>query len=76
MGCLTRPIEQRSLVNWVIPFLAKRKELRERMDPRLEQNYPLVGAFKCAELAFCVADKPKDRPSSEVLKHLEQNIFY
>lgn len=69
-----RPLEQRNLVNWASPFLAKRSELKEVMDPRLEQKYPLEAAFKCALLTLrCVAYEPKDRPSSEeVLRSLEQ----
>lgn len=69
-----RPDEQYSLVYWASQILATRRNLTEIMDPRLEQNYPLEGAFECGALALrCVANRPKDRPSSEeVLQSLEQ----
>ncbi|KAL4559534.1 hypothetical protein LXL04_031675 [Taraxacum kok-saghyz] len=62
------------LVKWASSFLTSRSKLKEVMDPRLEQNYPLDGAFEYAALVSrCVADHPKDRPSSEeVLRSLEQ----
>nr|GEW87543.1 serine/threonine/dual specificity protein kinase, catalytic domain-containing protein [Tanacetum cinerariifolium] len=66
--------EEYSLVDWAGKILADRRNLKEIMDPRLEQNYPLEGAFACGVLALrCVADEPKDRPSiEEVLQSLEQ----
>ncbi|KAF5808145.1 putative transferase, protein kinase RLK-Pelle-RLCK-VIIa-2 family [Helianthus annuus] len=65
---------QQSLVDWASSIQSNRKNLKEIMDPRLEHNYPLQGAFECVALALrCVANKPKDRPSSEeVLQNLEQ----
>nr|XP_043629047.1 serine/threonine-protein kinase PBL35-like [Erigeron canadensis] len=69
-----RPIGEQNLVDWARPILGKREELKKIMDPRLEQNYPIEGAFDWASLALrCAASYPKDRPSSEeVLKSLEQ----
>ncbi|PWA96512.1 serine/threonine/dual specificity protein kinase, catalytic domain-containing protein [Artemisia annua] len=69
-----RPAERRNLVDWVRPILGRKKRLKTIMDPRLEQNYPLEGAFKCAALALrCLETQPKDRPSSEeVLQSLEE----
>ncbi|GKA86842.1 serine/threonine/dual specificity protein kinase, catalytic domain-containing protein [Tanacetum coccineum] len=66
--------EEYSLVDWAGKILADRRNLKEIMDPRLEQNYPLEGAFACGVLALrCVANEPKDRPSiEEVLQNLEQ----
>ncbi|XP_076903957.1 putative serine/threonine-protein kinase PIX13 [Bidens hawaiensis] len=64
----------KSSLEWAIPFLSKRKKLKEIMDPRLEDNYPMKGALKCAALVLrCIAINPKYRPSSEeVLQNLEQ----
>ncbi|KAI3773402.1 hypothetical protein L1987_47929 [Smallanthus sonchifolius] len=69
-----RPEGQQSLVDWASSIQLNRRNLKEIMDPRLEHNYLLQGAFECVALALrCVANKPKDRPSSEeVLQSLEQ----
>ena len=63
-----------NLVDWASPVLGKREKLKKIMDPRLEQNYPVEGAFDCASLAMrCLSSNSKDRPSSEeVLQSLEQ----
>lgn len=68
------PDEQYSLVDWARQIIASRRNLKEIMDPSLEQNYPLDGAFECGALALkCVASKANDRPTSEeVLWNLEQ----
>ncbi|KAL8232355.1 hypothetical protein R6Q57_002133 [Mikania cordata] len=64
---------QQSLVDWASSIQSNRRNLKKIMDPRLEHVYPLQGAFECVALALrCVANKPKDRPSSEeALKTLE-----
>ncbi|MFS7950636.1 putative non-specific serine/threonine protein kinase [Helianthus anomalus] len=69
-----RPEGQQSLVDWASSIQSNRKNLKEIMDPRLEHNYSVQGAFECVALALrCVANKPKDRPSSEeILQSLEQ----
>ncbi|CAH1449402.1 unnamed protein product [Lactuca virosa] len=66
-----------TLVNWIKPFLEDKSKLKGIIDHRLNQNYPLEGAFECLVLATkCVAKDPNDRPSSEeVLKSLEQIYF-
>ncbi|CAI9293692.1 unnamed protein product [Lactuca saligna] len=63
-----------TLVKWVLPFLDDISKLRLVIDHRLNQNYPIEGAFKCIALATrCVAEDPNDRPSSkEILKSLKQ----
>ncbi|PWA90532.1 tyrosine-protein kinase, neurotrophic receptor, type 2 [Artemisia annua] len=70
----SRPTERQNLVHWLCPILGRKRKLKTLMDPRLEQNYPLEGAFKCAALALrCLENQPKDRPSSEeVLRSLEE----
>nr|XP_043627605.1 leucine-rich repeat receptor-like serine/threonine-protein kinase BAM3 [Erigeron canadensis] len=69
-----RPTKKKNLVEWARPILEKRKKLKKIMDQRLEQNYPIEGAFDCTSLALrCLASSSKDRPSSkEVLQSLEQ----
>ncbi|KAI3755392.1 hypothetical protein L1987_55189 [Smallanthus sonchifolius] len=73
MGANT-PNEQYSLVDWACQILTNKRNLKEIMDPRLENNYPLEGAFECGALALkCVENDPSDRPSSEeVLQNLER----
>ncbi|KAI7750777.1 hypothetical protein M8C21_028350, partial [Ambrosia artemisiifolia] len=68
-----RPAGQRSLVDWASSIQSNRRNLKKIMDPRLEHNYPLQGVFDCIALALrCVANRPKNRPTSEeVLQSLE-----
>ncbi|KAJ9550888.1 hypothetical protein OSB04_014933 [Centaurea solstitialis] len=68
------PNEQIYLVDWAIPILEDKGELKKIIDPRLKKNYPEEGVFEYAKLALrCLAEEPKDRPSSEeVLSTLEQ----
>ncbi|KAL7592250.1 hypothetical protein Lser_V15G33431 [Lactuca serriola] len=63
-----------TLVKWARPFLADREKIKDIIDQRLNQNYPLQGAFECVALAArCVATNHDDRPSSEeVLQSLER----
>ncbi|KAJ9551109.1 hypothetical protein OSB04_015154 [Centaurea solstitialis] len=71
-----RPIGRSNLVGWTMPMLKRREELEKIMDPRLEQNYPLEAAFKCAKLVLrCLAYSPKDRPSSEEVLHSLEQIY-
>ena len=71
-----RPNEQQNLVEWTRPMLETRKKLKKIMDPRLEQNYPLEAAVKCAKLIFrCLEHNPKDRPSSEEALHSLEQIY-
>ncbi|MFS7950615.1 putative protein kinase RLK-Pelle-RLCK-VIIa-2 family [Helianthus anomalus] len=63
------------LLDWVTDQVQSYgRNVKEIMDPRLEDNYPLQGASECFALALrCVADNSKDRPSSEeVFRNLEQ----
>lgn len=72
---VNRPDEKHNLVYWVSPILARR-EINTIMDSRLKKNYPLEGAFECATLALrCLANRPKDRPSSEEVLHTLEQIY-
>ncbi|KAJ0759772.1 putative protein kinase RLK-Pelle-CrRLK1L-1 family [Helianthus annuus] len=67
-------IEKASLVDWASTVKSRIIYLKEIMDPRLNHNYPLQGAFECFDLVLrCIANESKDRPSSkEVLQTLER----
>ncbi|XP_071740558.1 receptor like protein kinase S.2-like [Rutidosis leptorrhynchoides] len=67
------PDEQYSLVQWARQILSSRRNLTEKMDERLKQNYPIDGSFQCGALALkCVANNANDRPTIEqVLQSLE-----
>ncbi|CAL0304019.1 unnamed protein product [Lupinus luteus] len=71
---LNRPSAQRTLTDWVKPYLHDRRKLKSVMDSRLEGKYPSKAAFWIAQLALkCLAPQPKQRPSmNEVLESLER----
>lgn len=71
---LDRPREEQYLVEWARPFLPNKIKLPKIMDPNLENQYPLKGAFGVAALVLkCIESDPKKRPSIEqVLENLEQ----
>nr|GEY50576.1 probable serine/threonine-protein kinase PIX13 [Tanacetum cinerariifolium] len=55
-----------TLVDWARPFLGDKKRLHRIIDSRLDQDYPLKGASKSAELILhCLESEPKNRPSME-----------
>ncbi|GKB22750.1 putative transferase, protein kinase RLK-Pelle-RLCK-VIIa-2 family protein [Tanacetum coccineum] len=70
-----RPNKQVNLITWASQL--NRRNLKEIMDPRLEQNYPVEDAYKCTALALrCLASAPRERPSSEeVMQSLEEIYF-
>ncbi|KAI4303010.1 hypothetical protein MLD38_038692 [Melastoma candidum] len=67
------PAHERYLVEWVKPYLSKRK-LTRVMDPRLEDQYPFRAALEVASLASrCLQSDPRSRPSiAEVVETLER----
>ncbi|CAA3021883.1 serine/threonine-protein kinase RIPK-like [Olea europaea var. sylvestris] len=70
----TRPHREQNLVEWAKPMLKNPKKLLSRlMDPRLEGQYPEMGAQKAASLAYqCLSHSPKPRPKMcDVIKILE-----
>ncbi|KAD3642131.1 hypothetical protein E3N88_31355 [Mikania micrantha] len=69
-----RPPSQRNLVDWVKPYLANRRKLKNIMDPRLQGQYPSKAAGHVAQLALtCLAPEQKTRPSmKEVVATLER----
>lgn len=69
-----RPAAQHNLSDWVKPYLADRRKLKNIMDSRLEGRYPSKAAVQIAQLALtCLGPEPKTRPSMEkVVEKLEQ----
>nr|XP_043605987.1 probable serine/threonine-protein kinase PIX13 isoform X2 [Erigeron canadensis] len=69
-----RPPNQRNLVDWVKPYLANRRKIKNIMDSRLEGRYPSKAAGQVAQLALtCLGPEPKTRPSmKEVVATLER----
>ncbi|XP_071698390.1 probable serine/threonine-protein kinase PIX13 [Rutidosis leptorrhynchoides] len=70
----SRPAAQQNLSDWVKPFLADRRKLKNIMDTRLEGRYPSKAAGQIAQLALtCLGPEPKTRPSmKEIVEKLEQ----
>ncbi|KAM7488643.1 hypothetical protein LguiB_026127 [Lonicera macranthoides] len=62
------------LVEWARVFLPNKTELKNLIDPRLKNDYPLEEAFELASLILvCLETFPRDRPTIEqVLESLEQ----
>ncbi|KVI04036.1 probable serine/threonine-protein kinase PIX13 [Cynara cardunculus var. scolymus] len=69
-----RPAAQQNLSDWVKPYLADRRKLKNIMDSRLEGRYPSKAVVQIALLALtCLGPEPKSRPSmKEVVEKLEQ----
>ncbi|MFS7950665.1 putative non-specific serine/threonine protein kinase [Helianthus anomalus] len=66
--------ENQTLVDWATGIHTNRRNVKEIIDPRLEDNYSLQSGSECFSLAVrCVSNNPVDRPSSEeVLQNLER----
>ncbi|XP_011094012.1 serine/threonine-protein kinase RIPK [Sesamum indicum] len=69
----SRPHREQNLVEWARPMLKNPRKLSRVMDPRLEGQYPEIGAQNAAALAYqCLSHRPKLRPTmNEVIKVLE-----
>nr|XP_043631847.1 probable serine/threonine-protein kinase PIX13 [Erigeron canadensis] len=69
-----RPTSRHNLVEWARPSLSNRRKVRGIIDARLEENFPLKGAYRTAQLIFkCLEPHPKNRPSmKEVLVSLQE----
>ncbi|KAK6126730.1 hypothetical protein DH2020_039522 [Rehmannia glutinosa] len=69
----SRPYREQNLAEWARPTLKNPRKLNRVMDPRLEGQYPEIGAQKAAAIAYqCLSHRPKLRPTmSEVIKVLE-----
>ncbi|KAH7847694.1 hypothetical protein Vadar_029145 [Vaccinium darrowii] len=69
-----RPGGKLNLIDWVKPYLAQERKLKNIMDSRLEGKYPSKVAFQIAQLALrCLQAQQKRRPSmKEVVETLER----
>lgn len=69
-----RPSSQQNLVEWIKPYLADKRKLKNIMDSRLEGKYPSRAAVLIAQLALtCLGTEPKTRPGmKEVVETLER----
>ncbi|XP_058205017.1 probable serine/threonine-protein kinase PBL19 [Rhododendron vialii] len=70
------PKTEQKLLEWVKQYPADSKRFSMIMDPRLENQYSLVGARRIAKLADrCLVKSAKDRPMmSQVVESLKQII--
>lgn len=68
-----RPSREQCLVEWARPLLKDSNNLDRIMDPKLDGQYPVLGAKRAAILASrCLNHSPKCRPiMNEVVKTLE-----
>nr|XP_043616885.1 serine/threonine-protein kinase RIPK-like [Erigeron canadensis] len=68
-----RPSREQCLVEWARPLLKDPNNLDRIMDPKLDGQYPILGATRAATLASrCLSHHPKCRPPmNEVVKILE-----
>ncbi|CAA0810958.1 Protein kinase superfamily protein [Striga hermonthica] len=69
----TRPSREQNLAPWARPMLKNPRKLARLMDPKLEGQYPEIGAQRAAAIAYqCLSHRAKMRPTmSEVIKVLE-----
>ncbi|KAK8601604.1 hypothetical protein V6N12_051433 [Hibiscus sabdariffa] len=69
-----RPIGEQKLVEWAKPYLGNKRKVFRVLDNRLEGQFSMETAFKCATLALrCLSIDPKFRPSmNEVVTTLQQ----
>ncbi|XP_058187696.1 receptor-like protein kinase FERONIA [Rhododendron vialii] len=59
-----RPTGKQNLVDWVKPYLPKKRKLMNIVDSRLEGKYPSKAAFQIAKVALkCLGFEPETRPS-------------
>ncbi|KAK9129231.1 hypothetical protein Sjap_009718 [Stephania japonica] len=70
----TRPRGQQNLVDWLKPSLGDRRKLKQIMDTKLGEEYPIKGAVLAAQLSLnCLGPDPRKRPSMrDVVEALEQ----
>ncbi|RZR81665.1 hypothetical protein BHM03_00007946 [Ensete ventricosum] len=69
----SRPVKQRTLVDWAVPSLADKKKVLHIVDPRLAADCPQKDAQRIAKLAcYCLDQNPKARPlMRDVVDYLE-----
>lgn len=61
-----RPTKEHNLVEWARPSLKDKRKLKQIMDPRFQEQYPINAAMQGAQLIMhCLEADPKNRPSME-----------
>eukprot|EP01018_Ginkgo_biloba_P037714 Gb_39620 [translate_table: standard] len=74
-----KPQIEQQLVKWATPYLMTKHKWFNVMDPRLDGQYPMEGAYKAATLALlCLSSEVNHRPSMtevvEILEKLHNNL--
>lgn len=70
-----RPSQEINLIDWAKPSLSEKRKVKKIMDPRLQEQYPLKGAYLAAQLVLkCLESDPKNRPSMEQVLATLQHI--
>lgn len=85
-----KPYGEQNLVEWARPYLSDKRKVFRTMDPRLEGQYSMKGAYRAATLALsCLNQEAKLRPTMkevvrllepllnfrEVIKHSHQQVW-
>ncbi|CAL0331968.1 unnamed protein product [Lupinus luteus] len=72
---IKRPTSQQNLVEWIKPFLHKKREIKSIMDAKLEGQYSTKAAMQAAQLSLkCIESDPKNRPSMQDVLHTLESI--
>ena len=68
-----KPIGEQNLVEWAKPYLTDKRRVFRIIDPRMEGQYSMKGAYRAATLALnCLNQDAKLRPAmKEVVQLLE-----
>ena len=68
-----KPIGEQNLVEWAKPYLTDKRRVFRIIDPRMEGQYSMKGAYRAATLALsCLNQDAKLRPAmKEVVELLE-----
>ena len=68
-----RPYGEQNLVEWARPYFSDKRKVFRIVDPRLEGQYSMKGAYRAAILALsCLNQEAKLRPTmKEVVQLLE-----
>ncbi|KAI3861187.1 hypothetical protein MKX03_005667 [Papaver bracteatum] len=74
---LTLPKKQQKLVKWFMKSLSSYREVRQLIDERLGNDYPLKGVVKAAKIAeMCLGPEPDFRPSMEIVVRALQPLLH
>ncbi|KAE9606589.1 putative transferase, protein kinase RLK-Pelle-RLCK-VIIa-2 family [Lupinus albus] len=72
---IKRPKAEQNLVEWIKPFLYKKREIKSIMDEKLEGQYSIKAATQVAQLTLkCIESNHKNRPSMQHVLHTLESI--